>query len=175
MRKLVETMSIRIAGIITESVVDGPGLRLVIFCQGCYHNCPGCHNPDTHDIRGGTEVKQDQLLKLVDETPLIRGVTLSGGEPMLQAEQLLGLARYVKQVKQFNLVTYTGYLYEDLLKIAQDNTAVAELLQLTDWLIDGPYLEKERDLSIAFRGSRNQRIIDLKRSVLAGATITVEF
>ncbi len=101
-------MSIRIAGIITESVVDGPGLRLVLFCQGCYHNCPGCHNPDTHDLSGGTEVKQEQVMKLIDEAPLIRGVTFSGGEPMLQAEQLLTIARYVKFVKNYDLVTFTA-------------------------------------------------------------------
>ncbi|MEI6286425.1 MAG: anaerobic ribonucleoside-triphosphate reductase activating protein [Bacillota bacterium] len=168
-------MSIRIAGIITESVVDGPGLRLVLFCQGCYHNCPGCHNPDTHDLSGGTEVKQEQVMKLIDEAPLIRGVTFSGGEPMLQAEQLLTIARYVKFVKNYDLVTFTGFVYEDLLRIAEENNAVRELLQLTDWLIDGPYLEKERDLSIAFRGSRNQRIVDVQRSIVEKQTVTVEF
>ncbi|MFA6075999.1 MAG: anaerobic ribonucleoside-triphosphate reductase activating protein [Negativicutes bacterium] len=168
-------MSIRIAGIITESVVDGPGLRLVIFCQGCYHNCPGCHNPDTHDFYGGTDVKPEQLLRLIDEAPLIRGVTFSGGEPMLQAEQLLEVARYVKFIKKYDLVTYTGFVYEDLLRIAEENTAVSELLQLTDWLIDGPYIEKERDISIAFRGSRNQRIIDVQRSAVEKSTVVVEF
>ena len=114
-------------------------------------------------------------MKLIDEAPLIRGVTFSGGEPMLQAEQLLSIARYVKFVKNFDLVTYTGFVYEDLLQIAEENNAVRELLQLTDWLIDGQYVEKERDLSIAFRGSRNQRIIDVQLSAIQQRTVTVEF
>lgn len=168
-------MALRVAGIITESVVDGPGLRLVLFCQGCHHNCPGCHNPDTHNPLGGSEVKEEQIMKLIDQTPLIRGVTFSGGEPMLQAEQLLGIARYIKFIKHYDLVTYTGFVYEDLLRIAEDNGAVQELLKLTDWLIDGPYMEHERDLSIAFRGSRNQRIIDVQRSLIEQQAVVVEF
>ena len=168
-------MSIRIAGIATESVVDGPGLRLVIFCQGCFHNCRNCHNPETQDPHGGREVKEAELLEIIDSTPLIRGVTFSGGEPMLQADKLVPIARYVKAVKHYNLVVYTGYVFEDLLEISEENTAVSELLQYTDWLIDGPYIEEERDLSLAFRGSRNQRIIDVRRSLESGRVQTVEF
>ena len=167
-------MSIRIAGVIPESVVDGPGLRLVIFFQGCYHNCFNCHNPDTHPLDGGKEVREEQIIRLIDETPLISGVTFSGGEPMLQADKLVNIARYIKEQKCYNLVIFTGYVYEELLRIAETNSAVRSLLQLTDWLIDGPYVDSERDISLAFRGSKNQRIIDVPSSLAAERTIVVE-
>lgn len=153
-------VKLRINGIIEESIVDGEGIRFVVFTQGCKHNCPGCHNPSTHPVDGGERVDIESILKQALENPLLDGVTFSGGEPFLQAGPLSELAKGIKKAG-LNITAYTGYTYERLLQIAKDNDDIASLLSLTDTLIDGPYVEELRDLSLAFRGSKNQRIIDL--------------
>lgn len=151
---------LRISGIVPESIVDGPGFRYVVFTQGCPHHCPGCHNPQTHSFDGGRWLEVGDIARQVGENPLLAGVTFSGGEPFCQAEALCELGRLVKGMGK-HLMVYSGYTLEQLLELGKQQPAVDELLHLADVLVDGPYLEKERDLTLEFRGSRNQRIIDL--------------
>lgn len=152
---------LRIAGIVRESIVDGPGFRFTIFCQGCPHHCPDCHNPMTHDFEGGKEVTFERLLTEIDKNPLLSGVTFSGGEPFCQAESFALLADQIHE-RNLDIVTFTGYTYEQLRKMEEDNPAIGQLLSRTDLLIDGPFIKEEKDLTLQFRGSRNQRIIDMK-------------
>ena len=151
-------MDIRIAGVVRESVVDGPGFRYVIFSQGCNHNCEGCHNPDTHDLGGGDCVSTEFLLEDITKNRYIDGVTFSGGEPFLQSEAFGELAKSLKE-KGYHMVCYTGYTYEEL--VASRSRGVMELLENLDLLIDGPYMSSKKDLSLTYRGSLNQRIIDI--------------
>ncbi len=162
--------TLKLAGIMRESIVDGPGIRFAIFCQGCPHDCPGCHNPETHDFNGGTEVSIEKILKAIDENPILKGVTFSGGEPTCQAEGFAALARAVR-ARGLDITMFSGYTYEQLLARAEKEPALQELLDLTDLLIDGPYLKAERDLTLQFRGSRNQRLIDLKKTRQAGRVV----
>ncbi len=155
--------TIRMAGVIRESIVDGPGLRFVVFAQGCPHGCPGCHNPATHDFQGGTDCSLEKILAAIDQNPLLDGVTFSGGEPMSQPEAFYNLAEAIKE-RGLNLIVYTGYTYEELQKLGESRPAVQKLLDLTDLLIDGRFVLEQRDLSLLFRGSRNQRVIDMNRT-----------
>lgn len=164
---------IRIAGITRESVVDGPGLRFVIFAQGCPHRCAGCHNPETWDFEGGREVEEEELLKLIRESKLIRGVTFSGGEPFAQAKGFASLAGRIKEMG-LDLVTYTGYTFEEILAKSKEDRDTERLLKLTDLLVDGPYLSHERDLTLPFRGSRNQRLILVPASLAAGRVVLAD-
>ena len=150
---------LRVCGIEPESIVDGEGIRYVVFVQGCPHHCPGCHNPESHPFDGGKTVGIGELFREICENPLLKGVTFSGGEPFCQPAPLAELAKLVRG-RGLNVTTYTGYRYEDLLSMP--DTGVAALLAETDVLIDGPFLLAEKDLTLAFRGSRNQRIIYLK-------------
>ena len=149
---------IRIAGTINDSIVDGPGLRFTVFTQGCDNNCPGCHNPHTHDKNGGELIEIDEILKTIDKNPLLDGVTISGGEPFLQAEQLVPLAKMIKE-RDLSLMVYTGYIYENL--IAEEK--YSGLLQYVDILVDGPYIESQKSLDSGFTGSKNQRVIELTK------------
>ncbi|MBQ5796932.1 MAG: anaerobic ribonucleoside-triphosphate reductase activating protein [Firmicutes bacterium] len=151
---------LRLSGVISESIVDGPGFRYVVFTQGCPHGCPGCHNPQTHDFNGGTLIDPLTLLPEIDENPLLAGVTFSGGEPFCQPEALLPLAREIK-ARGLHLLIFSGYTYEQLQAMAASSEATAQLLQLCDTLIDGPYIEEQRDLTLQFRGSANQRVLQL--------------
>ncbi|RJX21580.1 MAG: anaerobic ribonucleoside-triphosphate reductase activating protein [Ammonifex sp.] len=155
---------LRIAGVVRESVVDGPGLRYVIFAQGCPHRCPGCHNPETWDPAGGYDISFLEIINDITANPLVSGVTFSGGEPFMQATwfAMLGIAL---RHKGLDIVTYTGYTFEELLVMPDEG--VRDLLAVTDLLIDGPFLLEERDLTLPFRGSRNQRIIDVRGSKTA--------
>ncbi len=159
-------MKLRIAGLTKESVVDGPGIRFVVFVQGCSHHCPGCHNPETWDFTAGKELTVDELFAQIKDTRLLQGVTFSGGEPFAQAAALACLGKKVKELG-LDIVTYTGYTFEELLDMAKKNQDVRELLEISDLLVDGPYLAEERDLNLAFRGSRNQRIISVAASLKA--------
>ncbi|MEG0494968.1 MAG: anaerobic ribonucleoside-triphosphate reductase activating protein [Eubacterium sp.] len=154
---------LRINGMIEESIVDGPGLRFVIFTQGCPHHCPGCHNPQTHDPRGGFFIDTHVLLSKICENPLLKGVTFSGGEPFAQPENLAELAASLHK-KGLDIMTYTGYTLEALR--AKNTPAINALLRQTDTLIDGPYDATKRDPSLAFRGSSNQRMIHSIPTVL---------
>lgn len=161
----------RLAGIIPDSVVDGPGVRFVVFAQGCIHRCPGCHNPETWDMYGGQEFTVKEVLKkLKKRLKYIQGITLSGGDPFLQAEEMSCLA-FEAQKLGLDVVTYTGYIYEELLNLKIPGAAT--LLEATDILIDGPYLMEYRDLTLAFRGSSNQRIINLKATKENGQLILI--
>ena len=162
--------TLRIAGVVRESVVDGPGLRYVIFAQGCPHRCPGCHNPETWDPAGGYDVTVDEIVADVERNPLTRGVTFSGGEPFSQAAAFASLGRLLKD-KGYDIVTYTGYTYEQLR--AKGEEAVQDLLEMTDILIDGPFILAERDITLPFRGSRNQRIIDVRASKTTEAPVAI--
>ncbi|MGE5550562.1 MAG: anaerobic ribonucleoside-triphosphate reductase activating protein [Bacteroidota bacterium] len=158
------------AGVTRESVVDGPGLRTVIFVQGCPHRCPGCHNPETWDQEGGYETTVDELWRAIEDAPLARGVTISGGEPFAQAGPLASLAERIKE-RGWDLFVYSGYTWEELEKRRTEDPAVARLLELADVLVDGPFRLAERTLDLPFRGSRNQRLIDLRRTEREGRPV----
>lgn len=159
----------RIADIIQESYVDGPGIRFTVFTQGCSHKCPGCHNPQTHDFSGGREFTVDALLDMIQKDPLLDGLTLTGGEPFAQAEQCALLAEKVRALG-LDVWTYTGYTFEQLL----DDQSALNLLKNTDVLIDGPFILEKRSLSFLWRGSLNQRLVDVKQSLQAGRVVEYE-
>lgn len=162
---------LRLAGVCPDSIVDGPGIRLSIYVQGCPHRCPGCHNPDTHDSGGGYEADLEDLSALIGKhKPGIDGVTISGGEPFEQAPALVPLAGRVLE-EGLNLVLYSGYSFEELLSKSRHDENILRLLESGWLLVDRPYLLEERDLNLAFRGSRNQRLIDLKASLSRGEAV----
>ena len=165
--------TIRISGTINDSIVDGPGIRLTIFTQGCPHHCEGCHNPQTHDFNGGEDVTLESLLEKIKGNPLLDGVTFSGGEPFCQAKQLYELGLEVKKAGM-NIVTYTGYLYEYLTENANSDNYYNELLSVTDYLVDGPFVLSKRDILLKFKGSSNQRIIDVKKSLAEKKVVEAE-
>ncbi|MDL2283548.1 anaerobic ribonucleoside-triphosphate reductase activating protein [Oxalobacter sp. OttesenSCG-928-P03] len=158
------TMSetIRVAGIENDSITDGPGLRFVLFLQGCPRACPGCHNPEAIPREGGVARTVDELAGHIRKNPILTGVTFSGGEPLLQAAPLLPLAKMIRE-EGLDLAIYTGYTLEEILR--ENDPDVLALLSLADILIDGPFLIGQRNLSLRFRGSSNQRILDLPRSL----------
>ena len=154
-------MELRIAGTVDDSVVDGDGYRFTIFTQGCPHACPGCQNPETWDFAGGKLVDTDDLLPKILANPLLSGVTFSGGEPFAQAAPLADLAKKLR-AHNLTLWAYTGYTLDAL--IARNDGAINALLSSLDVLVDGPFLLAQRDLTLRFRGSKNQRIIDMNRT-----------
>ena len=158
-------MQIRLAGVEPESIVDGPGYRLAVFVQGCPHHCPGCHNPATHDFSGGTLRDTAEITAMLGANPLVRGVTLTGGEPMMQAAALCEIARAARE-RGMSVWCYTGYTLEALLK--EQNPDRMRLLALVDVLVDGPYIAHERSLDLLYCGSRNQRLIDMPATLFAG-------
>lgn len=160
--------TLRLAGIEPESIVDGPGVRFTVFVQGCPHDCKGCHNPATHDFAAGTEKTLADILAELDKRPYLNGVTLSGGEPFCQAEALLELAQAIR-ARGKHLLAYTGYTLEELL--ASDNPFVLPLLRQLDLLVDGRFILSERSLELRFRGSANQRVLDVPASLAAGQPV----
>lgn len=160
--------SLRIAAFTSDSIVDGPGLRLTVFTQGCPHRCPGCHNPETHDPHGGREVSLDELESALVRNPLLQGLTLSGGDPFLQALPCAELARRAHR-RGLDVWTYTGYRYEDL--VSTDREDYAALLLESDVLVDGPFLAARRTYRAPFRGSDNQRLIDLEKTRRTGSVV----
>ncbi len=163
-------MKLRIAGTIDDSVVDGDGYRFTIFTQGCPHRCPGCHNPETWDARAGRDADTDALFDAIRQNPLLSGVTFSGGEPFRQPAPLAELARRVHALG-LDVWCYTGYTLEALQDAAARDEAAAGLLAATDVLVDGPFRQKERDLTLRFRGSRNQRVIDMNATREQGTVV----
>ena len=157
----LKDITLRVAGIIEESIVDGPGLRFVLFLQGCRTHCKGCQNPQTWDFDGGTPVSA--FLARIQCDPLVHGITFSGGEPFEQAQALLPLAAELKR-RGYHLMAFSGYTFEQLLP----KPGCRELLSLLDLLVDGPFIEEEKSLELRFRGSRNQRILNLAASIAAG-------
>ena len=162
-------MKIRIAGTVNDSVVDGPGIRYTVFFQGCHHNCFGCHNPQTHSVDGGYEIDTDEIIKEIKNNPLLDGITLSGGEPLLQIEGASELARICKE-NGLNVICYTGFTYEKIFGIKN----IDLLLPHVDYLIDGKFENNLRDLSLRYRGSKNQRIIDVQKSLKQDSAIIIE-
>ena len=158
-------MKLRLAGIIHESVVDGPGFRSVVFVQGCPHHCPGCHSPQTQSFKGGKIKDVSQIAKEILARPLLDGITFSGGEPFAQAQGLSVLTQGIFKKKKVNLWVYSGYLFNDLKKMAKKDPDIANLLKMADVLIDGSFILDQRDLSLPFKGSRNQKLIDLKKTL----------
>lgn len=165
-------MDLRIAGIVSESIVDGPGFRYSIFVQGCPHNCPGCHNPATHDFNAGKIVDTDSLLAECLDDPLNKGVTFSGGEPFCQAEPLYYLGQQFKE-RGLSLWSYSGWTFEELLLKAEREEYVKKLLSILDVLVDGRFLEERKSLALKFRGSDNQRLIDVPASLKAGSAVEI--
>ncbi len=160
--------TLRLAGILPNSIVDGPGLRMVVFVQGCKHNCPGCHNPQTHPLDGGFEMSVDELVDKMEQNRLIEGVTLSGGEPMLQANALASFARQAK-VYGLSVWCYTGYTFEHLLE--ENDPDRMALLSHVDVLVDGPFVLARKTLTTPFVGSSNQRILDVRESLQQKAPV----
>ena len=158
-----------LSGIVGDSIVDGPGIRTTVFSQGCPHHCPDCHNPETWAFGCGTPMEEETIVEIVRFNPLCRGVTFSGGEPFAQAAGFAKLARLLKQ-KGYEVASYSGYTFEQLLEGNRDQR---ELLETIDVLIDGPFLQDQRSLELSFRGSRNQRIIDVPRSLAEGRAVCI--
>lgn len=163
---------LRISGVIRESVVDGPGIRFVVFTQGCPHHCPGCHNPETHPFEGGKLVDIERIAGEILKNPLLKGVTLSGGEPFCQPGPLAELA-YAVHAKGLDVMVYSGYTFEELLKRAETEPDILALLNETDVLVDGRFVEAEKSLMLKFRGSKNQRILDVPQSLVKGEAVWV--
>lgn len=159
---------LRISGIVNDSIVDGPGLRLCVFTQGCPHHCPGCHNPQTHDYKGGRKISIRKVEKDILANPLLTGITFSGGEPFIQAKQLLPLAKFIKE-KGLELASYTGFLFEELYN--NKVPFARELLNYIDVLIDGKFVLAQRSLNLKFKGSKNQRTIDVQASLKEGKAV----
>ena len=157
-------MELRIAGIEPESIVDGPGYRIAVFTQGCPHHCPGCHNPQTHPMDGGRVIDTAQVIALLGKNPLVHGVTLTGGEPMMQPEPLTEIAIAAK-AHGLNVWCYTGYTWEAL--TAENRADRMALLEHVDVLVDGPFIARERSLELLYCGSKNQRLIDVQRTLAA--------
>lgn len=163
-----------IVGINFESVVDGDGVRVVVFFSGCNHHCKGCHNPTSHDFNTGkpfgSEI-QEQIAEYVRETPFVSGVTLSGGDPMYSADSILSFIKELKELSPTSTVwVYSGFTYEEIVS----DEHMLQLLRLCDVLVDGPFLLEQRDITLSYRGSRNQRIIDIQKSIAAGQVVLYE-
>lgn len=159
---------LRIAGTQRDSIVDGPGIRYVIFTQGCPHHCEGCHNPQTHDFEGGEVADVEGILKEIFENRLVGGVTFSGGEPFCQADALVPIAEALK-ARGKHLMIYTGYLLEELQKMP--DAGVQKLLELADILVDGRFVLAQRNLTLPYRGSENQRVIDMVKTRATGEVV----
>ena len=160
---------LELAAIVTDSIVDGPGIRTCVFCQGCPHHCEGCHNPETWEFGCGTPMAEEDILAIVKSNPLCRGVTFSGGEPFAQAEGFAKLGKLLKEAG-YEVASYSGFTFEQLLHGTADQKA---LLEAIDVLIDGPYLQQQRSLELNFRGSKNQRILDVPASLEANQAVCI--
>ena len=155
-----------------DSIVDGEGIRSVIWFQGCSHNCPGCHNPETHDFNAGEIVSLEDMKAQIDELEFQAGVTFSGGDPMMQVEALAELASYVYE-KGMNVWVYTGFTFEELMTLAEKNDNYRKALEEIDVLVDGKFVLELRSFDAQFRGSSNQRILDVKKSLEKGEAVKI--
>ena len=156
-----------------DSIVDGEGIRAVLWTQGCAHKCPGCHNPQTHSFDDGFLLDIDEVEKLIDDLEGQDGITFSGGDPFYQAKECAILAKYIHS-KKMNVWCYTGFTYESLIKLSDSNSDIMNFLKEIDVLIDGPFLLEKKSLDAVFRGSTNQRIIDVKESLKQHKVVLVE-
>lgn len=160
----------RIYGLVQDSIVDGPGFRFSCFVQGCPHNCPGCHNPDSHDPDGGREMTVEEVAAELLKNPLTDGLTLSGGEPFAQPEACLELAK-IAHAHGLNVWSYSGWTFEYLRD--QGSAAQQALLRELDVLVDGPFVLEQRTLALPWRGSRNQRVINVPESLAAAEAVVI--
>lgn len=151
----------KLSGIIEESIVDGPGIRITIFFQGCTHHCYKCHNEKTWDFNLGKTCSLEQIDKIIENNPHTDGITLSGGDPLDQYEDCLTLCKHIKnKYKDLNIILYTGYTYEQIIQKHHE-----EIYSYIDYLVDGLFIYEKLDLTLLFRGSTNQRFIDIKKSL----------
>lgn len=167
-------LKLRIAGTVNDSIVDGPGIRFTVFTQGCPHHCEGCHNPHTHDFNGGSETDTDEIISKFLSNPLLDGITLSGGEPMCQAKALVPVAKAAKE-HGLDVIAYTGYTYEYLVEHSNDENGFLALLEYVDFLVDGKFELDKRSLELHFKGSRNQRVIDIKKSLASSEAVLADW
>ena len=169
-------VQLKVAGFAKNSIVDGPGIRYVIFTQGCYHKCEGCQNPQTHNPNEGELIDINEILDEILGSTMIEGVTFSGGEPFLQSDALAELAVRIKRAdKRLSIICYTGYTYEELTKIIESGVlSYFKLLSNVDYLIDGRFEQDKASLNCNWRGSTNQRIIDIKQSLAQKTIVEVE-
>lgn len=174
-RILNKNNKILVSGIVKESCVDGVGIRYTIFSQGCPHKCKGCHNPKTHKFSSslGTWVDIDDIVKDMKENPLLDGITFSGGEPLLQANSFSKLAKKIKE-NNYNIWMWTGYTWEFIISNLDNHKHWKELLKYVDYLVDGPFILQLKEVDLLFRGSTNQRIIDVQRSIKENKIIEFE-
>ena len=170
----INSTKIKIAGMIEESIVDGPGYRFTVFVQGCEHRCKGCHNPQALDINGGVVTTIDKIISRIIKNPLLCGITISGGEPFLQAAACAILAKSAKE-NNLNVITYSGFTFEKLLEKSSAEPEIFRLLNFTDVLIDGHFDESKMRHDLSFRGSLNQRVIDVKSSLNEGEVVECNF
>ncbi|MBF1573174.1 MAG: anaerobic ribonucleoside-triphosphate reductase activating protein [Prevotella salivae] len=161
---------ISVLSIVHDTMVDGPGFRTSIYCAGCPNACPGCHNPQSWDIHHGTMMETEEILREIKKDPFAN-VTFTGGDPMFQPEGFLALAKAIKAETKKTIWCYSGFVFENLLQ----NERQKALLQYIDVLVDGPYIEAQRDTDLIFRGSRNQRLIDVKRSLEEGVAVLLDY
>lgn len=164
---------VRLSGIAYESLVNGPGMRRVFFAQGCKHNCEGCFNPETHDFYGGEVKNMDELIDDVLKNKMIKGVTFSGGDPIEQADKFAYMAKTFKN-SGLNIWCYTGYTFEKLLEKMKNENGIRELLENIDVLVDGKFEINNKKDGLRFRGSSNQRIINVKESLESKNIVTLE-
>jgi anaerobic ribonucleoside-triphosphate reductase activating protein len=164
------TEFLTIGGIEGESIVDGPGFRYTVFVQGCDFRCPGCHNPHLQSFAGGHHLAVAEAVAAVKANPLLSGITLSGGDPFTQAGPCAALAERIRALG-LSVMTYTGYRWEDLL--AADKPEWRRLIEATDILVDGPFIQAQKNIGLRFRGSANQRLIDVPQSLAAGRVVTL--
>lgn len=157
---------LKIIKILEDTTVDGPGFRTAIYCSGCYHNCLGCHNPQSWDIEAGKDMSVEEVMQIIKADPYAN-VTFTGGDPMYQAAAFAELAECIKKETGKNIWCYTGFLYEQLLDVDD----ARRLLEHIDVLVDGPFVEQLKDIDIEFRGSSNQRLIDVPKSLATGEVV----
>ncbi|MGN0149106.1 MAG: anaerobic ribonucleoside-triphosphate reductase activating protein [Clostridia bacterium] len=167
-------MKIKLFGTANDSIVDGPGIRYAVFTQGCPHNCTGCHNPDSHNPDGGYWEDTENIINSIKKNSLLDGVTLSGGEPFMQARACAVIAKSVHMLG-LNVITYTGFTFEELLKNSNSDNCFMELLENTDILVDGKFILSEKSMELNFKGSANQRLINVPRSLLNGMVVLSEY
>lgn len=161
-KKTDKDPKLNLAGIVNDSIVDGPGIRVCIFAQGCAHNCPGCHNPETHSFGTGKDYRVAELVSLVRQNPLVKGVTFSGGDPFYQSAGFYILGKELRALG-YEVAAYTGFLWQELIEGTQDQK---NLLSVLNVLVDGPFIQKLRNLDLPFKGSTNQNFINVQKSII---------
>lgn len=164
------TSTLQVFGLVPDSIVDGPGLRYSVFVQGCTHQCPGCHNPESQPCEGGTTYSIDSIYEDIKANKLIQGVTFTGGEPFEQPEACAVLAKSLKG-DGYDIWAYSGYTFDALKRMAEESPAVREFLETIDVLVDGPFVEALQSYELDWRGSSNQRIIDMPKTLASGKLV----